>query len=78
MSIESRLGFRSKEKALKFASATLVLALPLAGYIARRELSLRKTKNEEQCMFESRRREAITISDDSINSGDSGLIFSRE
>lgn len=78
MVIESRLGFPSKEKALKVASATLVVALPLAGYLARRELSLRKTKNEEQNEFELRKREALRVSDDSINSGDSGLIFSRE
>lgn len=77
MNLENRIGFPSKAKALKLASATVVVTLPLAGYFAKRELSLRKIRSEEQKKAELR-REALMASDDSINSGDSGLIFSRE
>lgn len=78
MTIERRLDFPSKKRALKFASATLVVTLPLVGYFARKEHSLRKTRNEEQNRIQLRKKEAFNISDDSINSGDSGIIFSRE
>ncbi len=77
MSIENRLIFPSREKVAKAALATLVVTLPLAGFFARKELSLQNTKNKQQALAEKTRQEAIKASQDSNDSGDSGFIFPR-
>lgn len=63
MGLESRLGFPSKEKAAKATIATLVFTVPIAGFIARREISLRKA--EKRRIFE----------EGNNSSGDFGAIF---
>lgn len=78
MSIESRFGLPSKQRAIKVASATLVVSLPLAGYLVRREISARRIENERSKNLDTRRTEMAKITEESLNSGDSGFVFLKE
>lgn len=78
MSIESRFGLPSKKRAMKVASTTLIISLPIAGFLVRREFSSRRIKNELSRNLDVKRNESTRITEDSINSGDSGFIFLKE
>jgi hypothetical protein len=78
MSIESRLGLSSREKAIKIASAAVIVSLPVAGMLVRREVYLRRTKQQEGEQEALVKRTAELTSEDSRNSGDSGFIFRVE
>ena len=78
MSIENGLSNASKERVVIATVATLVFTAPVAGYLVKKELSLRKTKKEQQVFAEQNLQEAIKVSKDSNNSGDSGFLFQQE
>lgn len=78
MIIENRLGFPSRERVAKAAAVTLVIAAPVAGIIARKELSLRRAKKEQQDFEEETRQDAIRLFQDNNNSGNSGFEFPQE
>ncbi len=64
MGLESRLSCLSREKAAKAAVATtLVVGVPIAGFIARREISLRKAERQR------------ILEEGNNSSGDFGVIF---
>lgn len=65
MGLESRLGHLSKDRAAKAVVATLVFTLPIAGLIARREISLRKAERQR------------IMEEGNNSSGDFGIIFTR-
>ena len=79
--IESgRLHVPRRERAIKIAIATL--AVPAAGLLLRREMSLRKEKAKGEeglgSQQEAARQEAILVFRDSVNSGNSGFDFSKD
>ena len=76
--IESgRLHIPRRERAIKIAITTL--AVPAAGLLLRREMSLRKEKiragEKLEAQQEAARQEAILVFRDSVNSGNSGFDF---
>lgn len=75
MSTENGLSHVSKEKVVIATVATLVFTAPVAGYFVKKELSLRKIKEEQHVFAERNLQEAIKVSKDSNNSGDSGFLF---
>lgn len=78
MSVESRLSFPSRERVFKAALATAVVTLPVASFLARREVSQFKIKKEQQALMDKSKQELSRELEDSNNSGDSGFIFSKE
>jgi hypothetical protein len=78
MSVENGICFPSRERFTRAAIVTAVVTLPIAGFVARREMSLRKTRQAEIDLADKSRLDAINASEESANSGDSGFVFPRE
>ncbi len=75
MGIESRLSIPRREGAIKAALVTAAVAVPIVGFVAREQKASRKIKKEKQAQEDSIRQEAVLISRDSVNSGNSGFDF---